>query len=133
MSTRAVDREFIYFAEKVARKSRMRHKIGAILVWKKQVISTGYNRWSGLENEETVYGVPSSWSLHAELDCIRRGLSFLHDHKSASLTMYVVRKNYRLSMPCPNCTRMIFNTPNIKRIIYSNGFNDNKELEIWKQ
>lgn len=115
---RTYDKRFIQLAESLAKKSRMHHKIGAVITSKKQVISVGYNRFLGLNSN---IGFSDKWSIHAETDALRKALSFIHDNPKVSLTIYIARRGQRLAKPCENCISLI--SPYIDRFVYTDNGN----------
>lgn len=106
---------YLDIAAKVAMKSTMNHKHGSIIVYKKEIIASGYNYYHG-EN-----------SVHAEIAAISqlkgKNKVFLPDCE-----LYVVRigpndfKNHlKYSKPCCNCQNYI-SKKCIKKIYYSTNY-----------
>ena len=129
-----VDLKYLKLAEVMASYSDYKRiHIGACIVKKKSVVSTGcnkskshpiQNRYNHIVN---IYNKPES-RLHAEIDAlIKAG----EDAKDA--TLYVFRRGrdniYRLSKPCPACMKYAKDC-GIKRIVYTieNGI---KELNLF--
>src|ERR1035437_2916776 len=109
---RKSDTQFAALAHDQTFKSKMHHKIGSVLVCGKQVIGTGFNKLTG-------YGsgirYSNKWSLHAEMKI----LHFVFDAtKAKGLTLYVVRRGYKLARPCPHCQQLLSKS-SISRIVYS--------------
>lgn len=111
------DRQNYYMeiASKIALKSVMNHKHGAILVYKKQIISSGYNYYHG-EN-----------SVHAEIATITRMQKRFRKNLS-ECEMYVVRIgpndlncHLKYSKPCYNCQNFIAKNK-IKKTYYSTNY-----------
>jgi deoxycytidylate deaminase len=113
---RSYDRDFIELAEALAKKSKMHHKMGAVITDKKRIVSVGYNRFSGLDSN---IGMSDKWSLHAEADALRKSISYIHNNPNARLTVYVARKKKSLAKPCINCIRLL--TPYIDRFVYTDS------------
>ena len=118
-----VDLKYLKLAETMATYSDYKRvHIGACIVKKKSVISTGCNKSKShpIQNKynhiANIYTKPES-RLHAEIDAlIKAG----EDAKGA--TLYVFRRGkdniYRLSKPCPACMQYIKDC-GIKRIVYT--------------
>jgi deoxycytidylate deaminase len=108
-------RYYLDVAAKIALKSPMGHKHGAILVYKGKIISTGHN----------YYFLNSS--IHAEvaaLSCIRGK----QKHILSDCELYVVRigpdkynNPLKYSKPCCNCQNAILKH-NIKKAFYSTNY-----------
>lgn len=109
---RKVDSKFIKLAQKEAHKGEFRSKHGVIIVRDKTILATGHNRNIGVDNTLSRYGV--YWSIHAELDAIRK-LPYKFDE---SCTLYSVRKNLRMAQPCEKCLTVIART-GISRIVFT--------------
>ncbi len=105
---------WIKVAEKVAKKSQFRHKVGAVIIKGGRVLSVGYNeiRYAKIKR-------PYPESLHAEVAAIYRSIQTGHDLSGASI--YVCRASgdsFRLSKPCPHCMSLI-KTVGIKKVVWS--------------
>lgn len=118
---------YLDIAAKVAMKSSMNHKHGAIIVYKKQIIASGYNYYFG-EN-----------SIHAEVAAIskmnKKYNKFLNESE-----LYVVRigtNNFcnllKYSRPCLNCQNFI-TKKKIKSTFYSTNYDyDTALLEFLEE
>jgi len=109
---------FLSKAAKIAEKSTMLQKHGAIIVYKNNIIASGYNYICSYMN--------NNYSIHAEVAAIS---NLFHNKKLLPLCdIYVVRiapssLNYCLknSKPCSSCTNFILKY-NLKNIYYSTNF-----------
>lgn len=122
------DRQTYYLkcAAKVAEKSTMEHKHGAIIVHDNEIIATGFNH---------VYEhMCHKNSMHAEVDALlkvrTRGKHVLNDSE-----MYVVRLGSRTfkhllkySKPCCDCQKAIHKY-GIRKVFYSTNNDYNSILE----
>jgi len=117
---------FLDMARKLAEsKGACGYRMGAILVQKSQIISTGYNRSCGnippdifnTHRKSSLLGI-----LHAEIDAILGVLPGLNAQLDSRTKIYVsgISKagNPIIAMPCKNCIRVLWNC-GIKRIYYS--------------
>lgn len=108
--------QYLQFAAEIAKKSTMTQKHGCIIVYKKQVIATGYNTMPHMYSR----------SLHAEINALNKV-----KHKQSILKdsdMYIVRIGTDLfdnvlkySKPCEDCTRHIVSNK-IRRVFYSTNY-----------
>lgn len=107
----------INYAINLANKSPMTHKHAAVLINKNKIIGEGYNKsFSYLVN---------SFSIHAEVMCIKNALKKYKNLNLLNLELYVIRISYqnnicylRQSKPCQNCSNTIINY-NIKTVYYT--------------
>ena len=106
---------YMDIAAKFAMKSSMNHKHGAIVVYKKQIIASGFNYYFG-EN-----------SIHAEVAALSR-MNKKYDKFLSDSELYVVRIGsndfcnlFKYSRPCLNCQNYI-NKKQIKSIFYSTNY-----------
>lgn len=113
------NRKRYYFdiASKTAHRSNMFQKHGAIIVYKKNIISKGFNMYKG--NSKNIY------SMHAEIVAINNAIKNKHKEILSECELYVVRIGsnsmdnlLKYSKPCINCQKYI-NKFNIKKIFYS--------------
>lgn len=96
--------------------------IGACIIKKRQVISTGYNQnkthpiQEKYNNESLTYK-KSKAKLHAEMDALIRA-----GKNSKGATLYIFRRGndniYRMSKPCNACMNYIKQC-GIKRVVYT--------------
>lgn len=98
-------------AEKLANLSPHRHKLGAIIARQGKIIGKGWNK---VDRGVSLYEGYWKGSCHAEI-------SALLDAKCdvAGSSIFVVRRNRRLSAPCSTC-RAILQEAGIKRAYYFN-------------
>lgn len=109
-------RYYLDYASRLARKSTMTHKHGAIIVIKDTIISTGYN--------QTFEHMCHRHSIHAEVDAISKV-------KSKSLNeaeLYVVRIGcksmefpLKYSKPCCDCQKVI-EKYGVGKVFYSTNY-----------
>lgn len=114
---------YFNYASNIALNSNMFQKHGAIIVYKKNIVATGFNSYSNLKK--------NNFSIHAEINAIN---NFIKKYDKSLLhfcELYVVRispsiynsKEYLLkySKPCINCQKII-NKFNIPKIYYSTNY-----------
>ena len=101
------------YAAEVAKKSSMNQKHGCIIVYKKMIIASGYNRMPISHKE----------SVHAEVNAINKAKQMNYDLRECDL--YIVRigstlQDYPLkySRPCEKCSNYILQNK-IKKAYYS--------------
>ena len=100
---------YINEAAKIALKSPMYHKHGAIIIYKNKIVSRGYN-----------YYYNHLFSIHAELNAITN-LDIKYRNIIHKCIMYVVRvkpDKVVMSKPCPICTPKL-EKEGIKTVYYS--------------
>jgi deoxycytidylate deaminase len=99
-------------AIKASKKSSERFKIGAAISNKNKVLAVGHNK----HKTHTKYSSGPFCTTHAEGDAIRKAVN-----KGVDLlgkTLFVYRKNCRLSKPCPDCEKLA-RDHGIKKVVYS--------------
>jgi deoxycytidylate deaminase len=108
---------YIGLASKIAMKSTMTQKHGAIIVYKKEIIATGFN-----------YSINKLYSIHAEINALT-SVKKNHKHLLPECELYVVRigpdkfnNPLKYSKPCFNCQNSIIKC-NIKKTFYSTNYN----------
>ena len=109
---------FLLEAAKIAEKSNMLQKHGAIIVYKNKIIGSGYNYMCDYMN--------SNYSIHAEVAAISQ---VFYDKKLLEdCDIYVVRiasSTYdnclKNSKPCKSCTNFI-KKYNLRNIYYSTNY-----------
>ena len=107
---------YFYIASQIALKSDMKQKHGAVLVYKKDIISTGYNY------------IFSTYSIHAEVSAIAN-LKGKEKELLSECELYVVRIGpkklsniLKYSKPCVACQNYIRKNF-IKNTFYSTNYN----------
>lgn len=108
---------FLDKAASYAKNSNLNHKHGCIIVYDKEIISTGYNKKN---NSLTNY------SIHAEVDAINNlNKKYKNKRIMNNASLYVVRiRNginddcLKMSKPCLNCAKKIMKL-GIKNVYYS--------------
>lgn len=107
---------YLQIAAEVAKKSSMMHKHGCIIVYRKQIVATGYNTMPNMFEK----------SVHAEINALNKLKNKQYLLKECDL--YVVRigtDSYgnvlKYSKPCEHCTRCI-NHFKIRKVYYSTNF-----------
>lgn len=123
------DEYFMSIADSVATRSTcMRRKVGAVLVYDKRILATGYN------------GVPSGLKHCHEVGCIRAKLNIpsgtQHEmcrglHAEQNTVVQAARYGipiegatiYCTTQPCVQCTKILINA-GIKRIVYREPYPD---------
>ena len=104
-----------------------KHKIGAILVYRKSIIATGYNkkkshplqyRYNRFREEHKRHGI----FVHAEIDCIGK-LRYIPKGSILFIGRMDMNGNPAMCRPCEACLRLIM-LHNISEIVYntSNGY-----------
>jgi len=114
-------------AANIAKNSNMFQKHGAVIVYKKTIISTGYNSYS--------YNSKTNFSIHAEIVAINNAIKNSNKELLSDSKLYIVRiapeskSKYILkySKPCLNCQKYI-NKFNIKKIFYSTNYEYDKVI-----
>lgn len=109
---------FLSKAAEIALKSNMLHKHGAVIVYKNEIIASGFNELCDYMN--------SNYSIHAEVSAITK---LFHNKKILELCdIYIVRvassrfdNCLKNSKPCKSCTNFI-NKYNLRNIYYSTSF-----------
>lgn len=105
---------FISVAAKIAEKSTMQQKHGAVIVYKNKIIATGFNHTCDYMN--------SNYSIHAEVAAISQ--IFYNKQLLELCDIYVVRiapafnNCLKNSKPCKNCTKFI-NKYKLRNTYYS--------------
>ena len=117
-------------AVKMAEKSPSRFRLGAVLSWHNQVLSTGYNDMARTHPLQQKYAYKADFTLglHAEIHaCIGVPLS---DLTGADLYVARILKSGHLAMakPCRICQRFILDV-GIRRVYYSFSDEGWEELE----
>lgn len=111
--------KFLSHAARIAQKSTMEHKHGAVIVLDNQIIACGFNHV-----EEFMC---HNYSIHAEVDAILKAKkkSKKQKYDLTDADMYVVRigsirMDYPLkySRPCPDCEKAI-SKHGLRRVYYS--------------
>lgn len=92
-----------------------RHKVGALVVKEKMIISDGYNGTpSGFENVcEDAHGVTHPYVLHAEANAITKLAR--SGNNSDQATLYVT------ASPCIECAKLIIQA-GIRRVVYAEQY-----------
>lgn len=127
-NTNEKQKYYLDYAANIAMKSNMNHKHGAVIVYKKKIIATGYNY--------IINSYYHNFSIHAEVSAI---LSIKNNpHYKTILSeceLYVVRigpkclfKTLKYSKPCCNCQKTI-NKYDIKKAFYSTNYEYDKLTE----
>lgn len=122
-------------AHVVARRSTcLRRQIGAVIVWDKRILTTGYNGApSGLPHclelgcLRDELGIPSGTrhevcrALHSEQNAIVQAA--LHGVSTKGSSIYIT------TQPCSLCAKMIINA-GIERVIFEGDYPDKFALEM---
>lgn len=116
---------YFEIASNIAKSSNMFQKHGAVIVYKKTIIGTGYNSYS--------YSNRMNFSMHAEIVAINNVIKNYNKDILKESKLYIVRiapeskSKYVLkySKPCLNCQKYI-NKFNIKKIFYSTNYEYDK-------
>lgn len=103
------------------------YKIGAILVFKKSIISTGFNKKKSHPlqlkyNQYREVGKRDRSAVHAELDCLKN-VRYVPKDAILFIGRRDLNGNPAMCRPCEACLRLIY-IYNISTIVYntSNGF-----------
>jgi len=118
---------YFNIAANIAKSSNMFQKHGAIIVYKKNIIASGYNSYS--------YNNKKHFSIHAEIIAINNAIKSYNKEIVRDSKLYIVRiapetkSEYLLkySKPCLNCQKYI-NKFNIKKIFYSTNYDYDKNI-----
>lgn len=109
----------IKLARNMALKSQSRFRLGAVLVKKKRVISTGYNQMKKTHTKMQIFNPKNhSVGLHAEVHCTL-GVA-LADLYGAEIFVARVLRNDQLAMakPCEICRKFLASV-GIRSITYT--------------
>lgn len=112
----------IHIANAQGKKSKHKHRLGAVVVKSGNVVATGYNkighRAKGITETEL------KASVHAERAAITKLLKPKHFHKLQGAKIYVSRimkdGSFGLAHPCKHCLELI-KSCGIKEVIFTNG------------
>lgn len=118
--------DYIDEAAREAIKSPMAKRHGAILVYNKQIIAKGYNKFipiGSIHQKKSHEDDKRKYSIHAEVACIRSAQTCFSRKVIESSTLIVVRvgretEELKTSEPCSSCSRLISKLK-IKSIYYS--------------
>jgi dCMP deaminase len=136
MNRPSLDEYFMQIASVVATRSTcLRHKVGAVLVRDKRILSTGYNGAPTAllhcevvgcprENVQSGYRHELCRAVHAEQNAIIQ--SALHGVSTAGATLYCTHQ------PCVLCAKMMINAQ-IVRVVYKHGYPDEEALRFLEQ
>ena len=113
------NQQFVEHAIKMAKKSTMEHKHGAVIVLHNEIIATGYNYRQ--------YYRCHGFSVHAEVDALTKVKN--RKNMLSEAEMYVVRISrfnptcpnefcIKMSKPCRECSKAIMKY-GIRRVYYS--------------
>ena len=116
---------YFEIAANIAKNSNMFQKHGAVIVYKKNIIASGYNSYS--------YNSRTNFSMHAEIVAINNVIKNYGKDVLQESKLYIVRiapesksKNLlKYSKPCLNCQKYI-NKFNIKKTYYSTNYDYDK-------
>ncbi len=124
-----IDEYFLDMAETVAKRSTcLRHKVGAVLVKEKQILTTGYN------------GAPRNLSHCLDIGCIREKNNIasgtmhelcraVHAEQNAIIqaALHGINTNgatlYCTHQPCILCAKMLINA-GIQKVVFKNSYPD---------
>ena len=125
------ERAYFRVAKAVSKLSdHPNYKIGAIVVSKHRIISSGYNSDTKTHPLQKIYNKyrftdEGNHKCHAELSALLPLIKSNTDLSNANVYVYREYKNHHLACarPCPSCMKLIKDC-GIKRIYYSteNGF-----------
>lgn len=126
MNQNKIDRYFGFAKNASEFGDYPRYKIGAVIVYKNQVISVGWNttKENPIQKEYNIergFNVESAKnSLHAEIHAIIKSKDLYVDWKKASIFVYREYKNgiRALAKPCPACEKAIRDL-GIKNVYYT--------------
>jgi deoxycytidylate deaminase len=106
------------------------HKIGCVLVYKKQILSVGYNTNKShpiqkeYNNFRELLGSNVNHKAHAEIICIHRATKLGID--LSDCTLYIFRQHkdgtWAMAKPCIGCEQYIRDN-NIRKIVFSSDIN----------
>lgn len=114
---------YFNFASNIALNSNMFQKHGAIIIYKKNILSSGFNSYSNY--------IKCNFSIHAEINAINNFIKKYDKYLLEKCELYVVRISHsndnknntflKYSKPCINCQKII-NKFNIPKIYYSTNY-----------
>lgn len=109
-----IEGKYIREAREASESSKMRFKVGAVLVKKGRVLARSCN----LYKSHPVFGTRATGFnfMHAEAaalySCLKRGID------PSGGTIYLYRRNHRISKPCDHCQE-ILEDHGIVEVVYS--------------
>ncbi len=133
MDRPGLDEYFMEIASVVATRSTcLRHKVGAVIVKEKRILTTGYNGApTGLphcidlgcrrEGVESGHRHELCRAVHAEQNAIIQAA--LHGASTVGATLYCTHQ------PCVLCAKMMINAK-ICRVVYRHGYPDEEALRF---
>lgn len=97
----------------LAKKSRQKYKVGAVVLLKGKIISKGFNSRKSHPLLKNVYGF---FSMHAECNALLKA-----DVKGDTVIVFRIKKDgFGCSKPCRRCQRFIKDN-GIEKVIYTNS------------
>jgi deoxycytidylate deaminase len=122
---------YLEMAARVAQKSDMTHKHGCVIVLDDDVLCTGFN-------VHTIH-MFHSYSIHAEVDALKKLNKKKYKNLFHKMEMYVVRigagrfeGTLKYSKPCEGCQKAI-QKYGIQRVYYSTNYDYEKRLKIFME
>lgn len=98
-----VPNNVVEVARKIATRSNMHQKVGAVVYKKDRVISTGYNRWLRIGHVQSHSTSYTRYSIHAEEDALLGA----RPKDCIGASIYIYRNGGGLAKPCEKCQAML--------------------------
>ncbi len=133
-----INEYFLEMAQTVARRSTcLRHKVGAVLVKDKQILTTGYNGAprnlphcldTGCIRDKN--NIPSGTmheicrAIHAEQNAVIQAA--LHGVSTEGATLYCTHQ------PCVICAKILINA-GIAKVVFAEGYPDDEAISMMKE
>lgn len=119
---------YMQWAAKVAQKSDMIHKHGCVIVLDDEILCSGFN----FHTEHMFH----SYSIHAEVDALKKLNKKKYRNSFNKMEMYVVRigagkfeGTLKYSKPCEGCQKAILKY-GIHKVYYSTNYEYEERLKI---
>lgn len=136
MKTEKIIIDLCRFAENLPRVTNKRVKVVAAIVYKRKIVSIGFNQDKTHPMATKFQKNPLSNTLHAEVDAINKAKKILSKDQFDQSTIIIVRIKMNikreeilgLSKPCKGCSECI-DAHNIRKVIYTINCNFPNEMK----
>lgn len=136
MKTEKIINDLWRFAENLPRVTNKRVKVVAAIVYKRKVVSIGFNQDKTHPMATKFQKNPLSNTLHAEVDAINKAKKILSKEQFEQATIVVARVKMNikreeilgLSKPCKGCSECI-EAHKIRKVVYTMNCNSPSEMK----